>query len=229
MDHQRVLVVSEKLADLNGIQKQLEQCQLSHLVLPYFGHQVQSQHLSHAIKKALQTDKIADSDLVQPLSIESIQQKIHHYETCVNSPIGQTNFNFKQAVGFLTRYAQILKENQVELEPLQVGALDLTRWDTAHYLQASEKIDLFIQYLDQHGTPADNAFVSTQLCELDESHWNDIKQCIEKIIETSQVQWQVADEFRESLGLHQENRTLGTFNAVFKHCNICKNARSHGH
>ncbi len=200
-----VLVVSERLSELNHLYALLALADLGDHCLPLFSQHAISLSLMKEIKRCLHLTALppdTSSELEQGFT--ACHDTLETYNASVNIRIGKTQFNFQQALGYYHRYLDVLKGADVALDPLTEGDLDFSIWDTEHYTKASGKIDEVVQYLQEHGIPNNNAFSSTNLITLDAGKLEQGRRIVEQIIALHIEQKEHVQALAQEMGLVSE-------------------------
>ncbi len=200
-----VLVVSERLSELNHLYASFALADLADHCLPLFSQHTSSMSLMKEIQRCLHlTASPLDTSTALEANFVSCCDALEAYNKSVHLRIGKTQFNFQQALGYYHRYLDVLKNAEVPLDSLTEGDLDFSIWDTEHYTKASAKIDEVVQYLQEHGIPNNNAFSSTNLITLDAGKLEQGRRIVEQMIALHIEQKEHVQTLAQEMGLISE-------------------------
>lgn len=203
-DNKKILFVAQKIAALEAVNQGLQDAHLGSVVLSLYAQHLENKSVIRSLESAFLQDIPELNAERRHEDIERLvylRDKLDFYCELINNPIGNTQINYHQALGYLTQYEDTLLAN--DINPLQFTAdtLDLSIWDEAHYQQALGKIQEVVEYLIEYGNPCYNIYASTQKAILSPDELNQIRDAISSLISLYQRQLEQVHTLAQQMGM----------------------------
>ncbi len=203
-DNKKILFIAQKIAALDAVSQRLHDAQLGSTILELYAQKAENKSVIRSLENAFLQD-------IPELNAERRHEDIEHlvylrnkldlYCQLINSPIGNTQINYHQALGYLTLHEDTLLAHNIEPESFLSESLDLAIWDQNHYQQALNKIHEVVEYLNEYGNPCDNIYASTQKDFLSPNELTHIRDDISALISLYQSQLEQVHTLAQQMGL----------------------------
>ncbi len=203
-DNKKILFVAQKVAALEAVNQGLQDAHLGSVVLPLY-----TQHLEN--KSVIRSLESAFIQEIPELNAERrhedierlvyLRDKLDFYCELINNPIGNTQINYHQALGYLTQYEDSLLANNINPSVFTADVLDLSIWDQAHYQQVLGKIQEVVEYLLEYGNSCHNIYASTQKANLSPGELNQIRDTVSTFISLYQKQLEQVHTLAQQMGM----------------------------
>ncbi|MBS3913958.1 MAG: DUF4011 domain-containing protein, partial [Bacteroidetes bacterium] len=148
-----VLFVSEKMAALEVVKRRLDESHLGDAVLELHSHKATKQSVLKELARTLEQGQPVVKDGTGDLeSLKLIRDELNDYCEAVNSPIGNSQVTFIQALG---RYLNLKREHP-GLPVWPFGSMK--NWSQSDQLRFRYKVQELALHLKEMGRPIDNPF-----------------------------------------------------------------------
>ncbi|CAM4177669.1 DUF3320 domain-containing protein [Vibrio neonatus] len=165
-DDKKVLFVAEKMAALDVVKRRLDNCNIGDSVLELHSHKANKKAVLGSLEETLlQKAPVTPqrSDDIQKLV--ALRAQLDNYSKAVNTPIADTGVSYQVALGHSLQAEQRLQECDIDKTLLPEITPVISQWSKSQYKQALGNIQELVDYISAHGSPMDNAFNPTTLCE----------------------------------------------------------------
>ncbi len=216
-DNKKILLVAQKIAALEAVHQGLQDTHLGSVVLPLYAQYLDNKSVIRSLESAFLQDIPELNAERRHEDIERLvylRDKLNFYCELINSPIGNTQINYHQALGYLSQYEDMLVANKINPERFSPDTLDLSIWDQAHYQQALGKIEEIVEYLLKHGNPCYNIYASTQKASLSSDELEQISSTISSIISLYQKQLEQIHTLSQQMELSVDFVTVADLERV---------------
>jgi len=154
-ENKKVLFVSEKMVALEVVKKRLDNCFIGDSVLELHSHKSNKKTVLEELKRTLELGepKIKDKEY-QISQYKELQKKLDNYSDAIKENILNSDINFVQAVGYLSRY----KKSINEINNIDIQIQSLENWSKNKYFNSIKLIEELVVYLEEYGSPSKNPF-----------------------------------------------------------------------
>lgn len=163
-DNKKILFVAEKMAALEVVKRRLDNCHIGDAVLELHSHKANKKAVLASLERTLlQDEPVTPERLDEIEGLVATRDKLDAYCQVVSAPIGQTDYNYHDALGYLLQLKKQFDDAPNALEDLPKSQSDLSLWTQAFYQSGLAKITECADHLSEHQAPCLNLYSSSQL------------------------------------------------------------------
>lgn len=178
-ENKKVLFVSEKMVALEVVKRRLDNCYIGDSVLELHSHKSNKKTVLEELKRTLELGEPKIKDREYQLSqYKELQKKLDNYSDSIKEKILNSDINFVQAVGYLSRY----KKSINEIDNIDIQIQSLENWSKNKYFNSIKLIEELVVYIEEYGSPNKNPFSKSTITYFSPENKSIIEELVLSII-----------------------------------------------
>jgi superfamily I DNA and/or RNA helicase/very-short-patch-repair endonuclease len=178
-ENKKILFVSEKMVALEVVKRRLDNCFIGDAVLELHSHKSNKKAVLEELKRTLELGepKIKNREY-QISQYKETQKKLDTYSDAIKEKILNSDLNFVQAVGYLSRYKKLVRD--IKITDIQIESLE--KWSKNKYFTGVKLIEDLVVHIEEYGTPNKNHFSESAITYFSPEDKSKIEQKVSEVL-----------------------------------------------